>query len=96
MTEVTEAELAAVVGLLTEVRGDVKLLLHDVVGNGNPGLLRRMTEIEKEVDNDRLDKQKQIATTKQDLAVAVGQVRALIAAVAILTPLVTWGLDQLV
>lgn len=33
--------------LITEVRGDVKTLLRDVVGNGSPGLLRRVASLEE-------------------------------------------------
>ena len=48
-----DGELAEVVGLVTEVRGDVKLLLSHVVGNGNPGLLRRVSDLEKDTNKVR-------------------------------------------
>ena len=49
----SDGELGEIVGLVTEVRGDVKLLLSHVVGNGNPGLLRRVTELEKDTNKVR-------------------------------------------
>ena len=39
----SEGEILA---LLMEVRGDVKSLMSDVVGNGKPGLIRRVTNLE--------------------------------------------------